>query len=57
MNYEYRLGFLDKGKEVYDEFLKEYIMIFRLLNSVLEDMYIRINEIVEEVFVQYIKEK
>lgn len=51
MNYEYRLGFLDKGKEVYDEFLKEYIMIFRLLNSVLEDMYIRINEIVEEVFV------
>nr|XP_034324330.1 uncharacterized protein LOC105343598 [Crassostrea gigas] len=57
MNYEHRLGLLDKGKEVYDEFSKEYIMTPRLLNSVLEDMYTRTNETVEEAFAQYTKEK
>ncbi|XP_061188195.1 uncharacterized protein LOC133196303 [Saccostrea echinata] len=56
-NYEHRLGLLDKGKEVYDEFSKEYIMTPRLLNSVLEDMYTRTDGTVEEAFAQYTKEK
>lgn len=56
-NYEQRLGLLEKGKEVYDEFSKEYIMTPRLLNSVLEDMYTRTDGTVEDAFAQYTKEK
>lgn len=50
-SYDYRFSLKEKGKEVYNEFLKEYIMTFRLLNSVLEDMYTRIDGIVDDVFV------
>lgn len=38
-SYDQRLSLKEKGKEVYNEFSKEYIMTPRLLNSVLEDMY------------------
>ncbi|XP_065922138.1 uncharacterized protein [Magallana gigas] len=56
-NYKHRLSLLDKGKEVYDEFSKEYIMTPRLLHSVLYDMYPRTNGTVEEAFAQYTKMK
>ncbi|XP_061189253.1 uncharacterized protein LOC133197309 [Saccostrea echinata] len=56
-NYGQRLGLLDKGKEVYDEFSKEYIMTPKLLNSVLEDMYTRTDGTVVDAFAQYTKEK
>lgn len=56
-NYAQRLGLLEKGKDVYDEFSKEYIMTPRLLNSVLENMYTSTNGTVEDAVAQYSKEK
>lgn len=56
-SYEHRLSLKEKGKEVYNEFSKEYIMTPRLLNSVLEDMYTRTDGTVEDAFAQYTKEK
>lgn len=37
-NYVQRLGMLELGQDIYDKILKEYIMICKLLNSVLKNM-------------------
>lgn len=56
-SYDHRLSLKEKGKEVYNEFSKEYIMTPRLLNSVLEDMYTRTDGTVDDAFAQFTKEK
>lgn len=56
-SYDHRLSLKEKGKEVYNEFSKEYIMTPRLLNSVLEDMYTKTDGTVDDAFAQFTKEK
>ncbi|XP_062604878.1 uncharacterized protein LOC134266678 [Saccostrea cucullata] len=47
----------EKGKEVYERFSKEYIMTPKLLNDVLEDIFVGRDRKVEEAFERYTQKR